>query len=765
MAKPEAYGKTSPVSTCPICHDFMLPEEYDKHVMTEHTKDQRERHGVKVEEKPGSKDHFYGDVWSKYDEQQPYQFTQAEFDAITKDAWEADCEQCRSIIENTEMDGSEYAIHPTSEQKAHMTDLFGYSAERVQKPTGYLDPEDPQWQKSVEHIIQERQKKPGNIGTFGPQSGMRRGEPTRDEWQIASYLDSIGLEYIHKMKLGEIDPTVGKPKVEYDLFIPSLLIAIETSPGWHEGGPSELARVAENDKFKRKFAKENGIELFVYDPDEKFGSAEFINTVLAPELRTHGVDAPEVPAGELTGDIPIPPAKDEEEDLSTEGRTYGDPRFNEWDTPFIYREEDFELSHGRYKCPDCGQIFNNHYEFAKHYPSAHTDFSKETPQGAEGTLPRDLTVWYPRYVPEREVKRLEEEEDLSPENFDENLEATRTALANPIVSNVLSSLEKESMNTYLEGLEIAKEAGDWKMVNEIWGLVKGLLLQLAFSQPYSQGNKDLREAGYDWDYNTKYREKPILAEQNEPIGDSWKGKGKHNICTKCRKETELCDICNYHHHVDNFMGEHEKFQMIVNSGGLEWDKLPPQLQDFETKYGTAFPCPMDIDPEDIGTFQKEEQTDVPEGVVPPEGYARQTTEEAAIGVLDHLIKGGVESFESWDEVIEHLQFLVDTGYIANFQPPNISEEEFEVWKPLIQGMMRQQTRWPDLKEQSGIPQNIPTGAYTRLEPLTQDQSQNFPRFPERGKVNTIEQQSGGPELEAQNILKLEEEIKKLESQV
>jgi hypothetical protein len=213
------------------------------------------------------------------------------------------------------------------------------------------------------------------------------------------------------------------------------------------------------------------------------------------------------------------------------------------------------------------------------------------------------------------------------------------------------------------------------------------------------------------------------------------------------------------------MGEHEKFQMIVNSGGLEWDKLPPQLQDFETKYGTAFPCPMDIDPEDIGTFQKEEQTDVPEGVVPPEGYARQTTEEAAIGVLDHLIKGGVESFESWDEVIEHLQFLVDTGYIANFQPPNISEEEFEVWKPLIQGMMRQQTRWPDLKEQSGIPQNIPTGAYTRLEPLTQDQSQNFPRFPERGKVNTIEQQSGGPELEAQNILKLEEEIKKLESQV
>jgi hypothetical protein len=121
------------------------------------------------------------------------------------------------------------------------------------------------------------------------------------------------------------------------------------------------------------------------------------------------------------------------------------------------------------------------------------------------------------------------------------------------------------------------------------------------------------------------------------------------------------------------MGEHEKFQMIVESGGFDWNKLPPELQAFESKYGTAFPCPMDIDPEDMGTFQKEEQ--------------------------------------------------------------------------------------------SGIPQNIPTGAYTRLEPLTLDQSQNFPRFPERGQVNTIEQKSGGEELEAQNILKLEEEIKELESQV
>ena len=673
MAKPEAFGKTTPYATCPICHDIMLTEEYDGHMKNSHNQEQRDRFGIKIEEKPGPKGHFYGDVWTNFgrygkNEQQPYQFTQAEFDAITRDAWEQNCEECRGIIENTEMNGSEYAIHPTPEQKTHMTDLFGYEAEPTPKSTGYLDPEDPAWQKSVEHI--QKRYKGAPVGTFGPQSAMPRGEPTKNEWQIASYLDSIGVEYVHKMKLGELDPDTEKPKIEYDFCIPKLLIGIETSPSWHEGGPSEIQRVAENDKFKRQFAKENGITLFVYDPDEKFGGAEFINQVLAPELRTQGVDAPDVP----TGEIPVPSEK--EEDLSTKGRTYGDPRFNEWDTATIYREEEF-----------CG--------FA--WRAGEGNEPSITIEDAEMLHQREgyYGWWHGCFLNEGH-----------PEDHECRCGATHF--------NAFPRLRQRMEET------------------------KG--------------------PGYDWDYSTKYRDKPILEEQGEPIGDSWKVKGKHNVCRKCGKETELCDICDYHHHVDNFMGEHEKFQMIVDSGGLEWDKLPPELQEFETKYGTAFPCPMDIDPEDMGTFKKEEQTDIPEGVVPPEGYAKQTTEEAAMSVLDHLIKGGVESFESWDEVIEHLQFLVDTGYIGNFQPPNISEEEFEVWKPLIQGMMRQQTRWPDLREQSGINQNIPTGAYERLEPLTLDQSQNVPRFPERGKVNTIEQQSGGEEMAAENHLFQEQDV-------
>ena len=174
-----------------------------------------------------------------------------------------------------------------------MQKLFGYAAETTAPGTGYLDPEDPQWQKSVEHI-QERQKKPGGLGTFGPQSGMTRGEPTRDEWQVTSYLDSLGVAYTHKMKLEDIDPTEPRGKIEYDIFLNTYLMAIETSPGWHEGGSSEgsFPRVIENDRYKKQFAQEHGIDLMVFDPAH--GTEKFINNELAPRLLAVGVDAYQV---------------------------------------------------------------------------------------------------------------------------------------------------------------------------------------------------------------------------------------------------------------------------------------------------------------------------------------------------------------------------------------------------------------------------------------------------------------------------------------
>jgi len=343
MAKEEAFGKTMPYASCPICHDIMLTEEYDNHIRHSHNQEQRDRFGIKTEEKPGPKGHFYGDVWSKY-EQQPYTFTPAEFDAISNEAWEGEgCEICTGIVQSTETSGEDYIIYPTPDQKRHMTDIFGYAAEPAVKPTGYLDPEDPQWQQSVEHI-QERYKG-GPLGSFGPQSGMMRGEPTRDEWQITSYLDGVGVTYIHKMKLRELDPSIERERLEYDIYIPEYHMAIETSPGWHEGGPSEKSfpDVVENDRFKREFAEERGIDLMSFDPAK--GTENFINGTLVPKLRAVGVDAFEVTEG-----------KKEQEDLSTEGRTYGDPRFNEWDTPFIYREEEEDKrpeSWGRVKHSTC----------------------------------------------------------------------------------------------------------------------------------------------------------------------------------------------------------------------------------------------------------------------------------------------------------------------------------------------------------------------------------------------------------------------------
>jgi len=233
-------------------------------------------------------------------EVEAYQLTPAEYQAITDHAWAGEtCPACQGLLQSIQQDkeGNTF-IYPNSDQAQHMSDLFGYSAAPYGATTGYLDPEDPSWQRSVEHIA-ERQKG-GELGTFGPQSGMVRGEPTRDEWQITSYLDSLGVKYVHKMKLGEIDPTeTAKPKVEYDIYLPQYLIAIETSPGWHIGGKSQQSfpQVIENDKYKSNFAQEHGIDLVAFDPSE--GTESFINNELVPRLLSVGVKAYQVPKSEV----------------------------------------------------------------------------------------------------------------------------------------------------------------------------------------------------------------------------------------------------------------------------------------------------------------------------------------------------------------------------------------------------------------------------------------------------------------------------------
>jgi hypothetical protein len=254
--------------------------------------------------------------------QEAYQLTQDEYDTLTREAWETQCPECFNILQKTNIDETgNRSIYPSSKDAEHMGQLFGYPAEPAETGAEYLDPSDPKWQSSVEHI-QERQQSGGG-GTFGPQSGMERGEPTRHEWGVTSYLDNLGVKYVHKMKLGELDPgETEHPDIEYDIYIPEFNIAVESSPGWHEGGKTSknFPQVAFNDQYKKKFAKENGIELFVYDPDMG-GSEGFINDELAPALRTHGIDAFDVPSDKK-------PQK-EEEDVSqiwcnTHDKLYGE---------------------------------------------------------------------------------------------------------------------------------------------------------------------------------------------------------------------------------------------------------------------------------------------------------------------------------------------------------------------------------------------------------------------------------------------------------
>ena len=238
----------------------------------------------------------YEDVTSSPD---VYNLTPTELDMVTNDGWQNNSQEAFSVLNkvNTDESGNTF-VYPSEADTAYLSDLFGYEVAPSSSESGYLDPDSPMWKRSVEHISQQQkdfQANPERGRGFGPQSGMKPGEPTRDEWQVTSYLDQLGVKYVHKQKLGDLDPDTEKPTSEFDIYLPDYIMAIETSPGWHEGGRNakNFPDVTENDLRKKVFAKEHGIDLVSFDPEE--GTETFINEVLVPKLRSVGVDAFEVP--------------------------------------------------------------------------------------------------------------------------------------------------------------------------------------------------------------------------------------------------------------------------------------------------------------------------------------------------------------------------------------------------------------------------------------------------------------------------------------
>src|SRR5208283_5671079 len=94
-----------------------------------------------------------------------------------------------------------------------------------------------------------------------------------------------------------------------------------------------------------------------------------------------------------------------------------------------------------------------------------------------------------------------------------------------------------------------------------------------------------------WEYFCPTENKSVIIteskgkEEEEDKGDFHKQKKKP--CPECGEELELCDDCFVHHHIANFMDEHNRYQRNIHP----MRELPESERRFAEKYGTMFPCP------------------------------------------------------------------------------------------------------------------------------------------------------------------------------
>jgi len=153
--------------------------------------------------------------------------------------------------------------------------------------------------KALTEYVRERLKRGGYSGgvsyaRFGRFTGLPKHLSTLSELGITQYLDSLHLRYrTHVPVRDVISEWPSKGRAEFDVFVPSLALAIELNPAWHKGGRSEIPRVAELDALKARASKSAGIKLVSIDPTETSrGFAHNINFRLVPFLRENGIRAP-----------------------------------------------------------------------------------------------------------------------------------------------------------------------------------------------------------------------------------------------------------------------------------------------------------------------------------------------------------------------------------------------------------------------------------------------------------------------------------------
>ena len=154
----------------------------------------------------------------------------------------------------------------------------------------HVDPHDPRYKELAGFV----HRPGGGVKQFGRFTGLPGHIPTLTELGVTAYLDRLKVPYELHRKVATVVPDYpGGNRAEYDIFLPKYGIAIESSPGWHEGGSSEIPRVAQNDRLKREYSEKAGIMVLSFDPgDDANEFARNFNSKVVPILREHGINAP-----------------------------------------------------------------------------------------------------------------------------------------------------------------------------------------------------------------------------------------------------------------------------------------------------------------------------------------------------------------------------------------------------------------------------------------------------------------------------------------
>lgn len=238
--------------------------------------------------------------------------------------------------------------------------------------------------------------------------------------------------------------------------------------------------------------------------------------------------------------------------------------------------------------------------------------------------------------------------------------------------------------------------------------------QEELDEDIAAGHKQFEEAGYDWDYNVKYREKPMLAEEEE---------GRWDVPSEPPSQPS-----------GRYPAQPERIYLSDEQGEIIHKHADEGCKICDIAWARLKGLVDPEDPHEGFYYNAEDVMDNPE----------------MVAHITELLQGGEAQMVD----------LTEEGF-TDEELGVIHDEQGSACPNCGSTFIRPFTRYKDMCTECGHEWAIPKAQVMGMREEQFDQSQNFPRFPEGGSVNTIQQtdETKGNALDFPNHLFQEEEKK------